>query len=230
MDDHELEIATDYLNFMHDLKKIDHPSIQNFVLEFDQLFAANDHFQKGLTTKAYPSAPYPFPPFEKGQMEKFLERANFKVQESASSSQYFEFIREIVDVNVPIQITLQDLYRISEKGLQINLNEVHRLLDVGQKKEALDLLSILILYAPEYPHLWIIKGVLNYLDNQPKEAILSLLIALYHSPLALHSLIPLLYVLHQTNHSDYLPLKTWFHQHKEKSYTDYDTPKHFKEL
>ena len=67
--------------------------------------------------------PSPFPLFEKDQIQKFLERADFKVQESASSSQYFEFIREIVDVNVPVQITLQDLFRISEKGLQKNLNE-----------------------------------------------------------------------------------------------------------
>ena len=230
MDDHSLSIATDYLNFMQDLKKIDHPSIKNFVVEFDQLFSANDRLEKRIHTDSKSMKPSPFPLFEKDQIQKFLERADFKVQESASSSQYFEFIREIVDVNVPVQITLQDLFRISEKGLQKNLNEVHRLLGLSQKKEALDLLAILILYAPEYPHLWIIKGILNYLENKPNEAILSLLIALYQSPLALHSLIPLLYVLHQTNHIDYLPFKTWFHQHKDKSYTDYDTPKHFKEL
>jgi hypothetical protein len=230
MEDPTLLIATDYLNFMQDLKKIDHPSIQNFVLEFDQLFSANNRLQKGIKTEAHPTISFPFPPFDKGQIQSFLERADYKVQESGSPNRHFEFIRQIVDVNVPVQITLQDLFRISEKGLQKNLNEVHKLLEAGQKKEALDLLSILILYAPEYPHLWIIKGVLNYLDKRPNEAILSLLIALYQSPLALHSLIPLLYVLHQTNHSDYLPFKTWFHQHKDKSYTDYDTPKHFKEL
>ena len=230
MDDHTLLVATDYLNFMQDLKKIDHPSIKNFVVEFDQLFLANDRLQKGIKNENHPPRPCHFPLFEKSQIQNFLQRADFKVPQNASSSQHFEFIREIIDVNIPVQITLQDLFRISEKGLQKNLNEVHRLLEAGQKKEALDLLRILILYAPEYPHLWIIKGVLNYLDNQPNEAVLSLLIALYQSPLALHSLIPLLYVLHQTNHHDYIPFRAWFHQHKYKSYTDYDTPKHFKEL
>lgn len=230
MDQNRVKITTDYLDFMGHLKKIDTPSMQNFVQEFDQLFLANEKLTSALESQKLSQEDFQFPFFNEKLIQGFLNRADFKVNNSSSSGQYFEFIREIVDVNIPIQITLQDLFRISEKGLQKNLNEVHRLLQNGQKNEALDLLGVLILFAPEYPHLWIIKGVLNFLDNQQNDSILAFLIALYQSPLALHSLIPLLYVLHQTNHPDYPSFKTWFHQHKNKSYTDYDTPKYFKEL
>lgn len=230
MDQKRVKITTDYLDFMGNMKKIDHPSMKNFVQEFDQLFLANERLTEALKSQKLTQEDLQFPFFNEKLIEGFLNRADFKANDSSSSSQYFEFIREIVDVNIPIQISLQDLFRISEKGLQRNLNEVHRLLQNGQKNEALDLLAVLILFAPEYPHLWIIKGVLNFLDNQHDDAVLAFLIALYQSPLALHSLIPLLYVLHQTDHPDYLSFKTWFHQHKNKSYTDYDTPKYFKEL
>jgi hypothetical protein len=203
------------------------PSIKNFVEEFDQIFKAFKNLKATLKNSAH-SFTAPDPLVHKYPIDLFCDLMGLSIATVESPETYFQSVDELVKVNIPFPIILQDVLRASEKSVQKGLDEVHRMLKANRVNEAKNLLDLLILIAPEYPHLWIFRGILLIHENKRSQSIESLMIGIFQAPFSLYGLVPLLVVLQDTDPKIERELLKWFIEHKGEFTIDYDTPPSFK--
>lgn len=216
-----------FLNFMLLLPKAKNAAIQEFVLEFDKLFLA---FEQARIQSQKNSQQFHNPDqiLSRETVSTLIKMLSLDLEKIESPERYFQSVQELVNVNVPLEIILQDVLRIAEKNLQSLLNQVHKYLDEKKESQAKDLLQLMIVLAPNYPHLWILEGILQMNDNLWDEAKRSLLLGVIQSPYSLYGLIPLLELTHAQDHKSYEELIDWLNTHKNRLVTDYDTPPYFK--
>jgi hypothetical protein len=214
---------------MLSLSKAKNPSIQEFVVEFDKLFLAFSQVRsqlKNLPSQSHSS----MRAFQSETLSRFLTITGLDITNIGSQEKYFASIQTIVNVNIPLEIPLQDAFRIAEKKLQLCLNEVHQLLNEKKDEEAKELLRLMIVLAPDYPHLWILQGMLQMKDHLWEEAAKSLLFGVTLSPYSIYGLIPLLEVILIFDKTTHAELLKWFNNRKHRLVIDSDTPPLYKKV
>lgn len=217
------DLLKDFLDFMLSFTKAEDSLLKDFVIEFDKFFAAVEQLK--INT---PSVSFQNLGISKKTVKDFIEKIGLDLNKIESPEKYFQSLNEIVHVNLPLEITLQDVLRIPEKGLQICLNEVHFLLRENKNSQAKELLRLMIVIAPDYPHLWILQGLLEMKDQKWNESKLSILLGLIYSPYSLYALIPLIGLTKIQDPKNHKKLLEWFIQYKNRLVIDYDTPGFFK--
>jgi len=219
----EDDLLKDFIDFMLSFTKSQAPLLKDFVVEFDKFFLALEQLKINTPSNSIETLG-----ISKKTVKDFIEKIGLDLSKIESPEKYFQSLNEIVHVNLPLEITLQDVFRIPEKGLQICLNEVHFLLKENKNSQAKELLRLMIVIAPDYPHLWILQGLLEMKDQKWNESKLSTLLGLIHSPYSLYGLIPLIGLTKIHDPKNHTKLLEWFIQHKNRLVIDYDTPVFFK--
>jgi hypothetical protein len=217
------DLLKDFLDFMLSFARAEDSLLKDFVVEFDKFFAAVEQLK--INT---PSVSFQNQGISKKTVKYFVEKIGLDLNKIESPEKYFQSLNEIVHVNLPLEITLQDVLRIPEKGLQICLNEVHFLLRENKNSQAKELLRLMIVIAPDYPHLWILQGLLEMKDQKWNESKLSILLGLIHSPYSLYAIIPLIGLTKIHDPKNHKKLLEWFIQYKNRLVIDFDTPGFFK--
>jgi hypothetical protein len=225
--DIEHALIEDFLDFMESFSHSPDPSIKNFVEEFDQIFRAFKNV-KATHKNSTHSFTVPDPLVHKYPIDLFCDLTGLSITTVESPETYFQSVDELVKVNIPFPIILQDVLRVSEKSVQKGLDELHRMLKANRVNEAKNLLDLLIVIAPDYPHLWIFRGILLFHENKRPQSIESLMISVFQAPFSLYGLVPLLVVLCDADPKIEGELLKWFIEHKDKFTIDYDTPPSFK--
>jgi hypothetical protein len=220
-------LVEQFLDFMLSLSKARNPLIQEFVEEFDKLFLAFSQVRSQL--KNDPSQFQSLmKPFQSETLSRFIRIVELDITNIESQEKYFASVQTMVNVNIPLEIPLQDALRLSEKKLQLCLNHVHQLLKEKKEQNARELLRLMIVFAPDYPHLWILQGILLMKENLWEEATKSLIFGIIQSPFSLHGLIPLIEVSQFHDKTTHTELLKWFNTHKHRLVIDSDTPPFYK--